>query len=144
MKGGAMRILATGLLCAALAAPALAAQPQAEVNAALRGDAQIYNGLFAMAVGDQIRRNCDTIDARMVRAITFARSLERRARSLGFTEVQVRAFLDSREEKDRMRAQVERYFAQNGVRSGEPETYCVLGRAEIARGSQAGSLLRTR
>ena len=139
-----MRHLATMLLCATLAAPALAAQPQAEVNATLRADAEIYNGLFAMAVGDQIRRNCDTIDARMVRALTFARGLERRARSLGFSEPQIRAFLDSREEKDMMRAHVERYFAQNGVRAGEPETYCALGRAEIARGSQAGALLRAR
>ena len=127
-----------------LAAPAAAAQSQAEVNAALRGNAVIYNGLFAIAVADQVRRNCDSVDARMVRAITFARSLERQARSLGFAEPQIRAFIDSREEKDRMRAHVQRYFAEQGVREGVPETYCALGRAEIARGTQAGALLRTR
>ena len=139
-----MRNLLPFALSALLAAPALAAPSQSEVNDTLRGDAEIYNGLFAMAVGDQIRKNCDSIDARMVRAIAFARSLERRARNMGFSEPQIRAFLDSQDEKDRMRAHVLRYFAQQGVVEGQPETYCALGRAEIARGSQTGALLRAR
>jgi len=132
------------VLSLAAATAAVAAQSQADVNTALRGDPEIYNGLFSMAVADQIRRNCDSIDARMIRAISFARSLERKARALGYAEPQIRAFLDSREEKDRMRAEVLRYFEAQGVREGEPETYCALGLAEISRNSQAGALLRTR
>ncbi len=131
-------------LCLSAATAAAAAQSQADVNTSLRSDPEIYNGLFSMAVADQIRRHCEAIDARMIRAISFARSLERRARALGYSEPQIRAFLDSRDEKDRMRAEVLRYFETRGVREGEPETYCALGRAEIARNSQAGALLRTR
>jgi len=132
------------VLSLAATSSALAAQSQTDVNAALRGDPEIYAGLFSMAVADQIRRNCDSIDPRMIRALSFARSLERRARALGYTETQIRSFIDSREEKDRMRAEVLRYFDREGVREGQPETYCALGRAEISRNSQAGALLRTR
>jgi hypothetical protein len=35
-----------------------------------------------------------------------------------------------------------RYLAEAGVQSGAPETYCLLGRAEIEKGSQIGALLR--
>ena len=34
------------------------------------------------------------------------------------------------------------YLAANGVVVGQPETYCALGRNEIEKSSQIGSLLR--
>lgn len=135
-----LRHMALVLACAAMPAAA----SQAAVNDALRGNPEIYNGLFAIAVADQVRKNCDSISPRMIRAFTFARSLQARAREMGFSDAEIDAFLDSDAEKARMRASVTRYFAQNGVVESDPETYCALGRTEIARASQAGVLLRAR
>ncbi|PQO24529.1 hypothetical protein C2I36_02525 [Rhodobacteraceae bacterium WD3A24] len=113
-------------------------------NAALRADETVYNGLFAVAVADQIRTNCDVIGPRMFRAIGFLHSLESHARSQGFSQEEIDAFIDSEEEQERMRGHVMAYFEEHGVDEDAPETYCALGRAEIERGSQAGALLRAR
>jgi len=135
-------ILLSAALLAGLA-PALSAG-MAETNAALRADARVYNGLFALAVADQVRKNCPRIAPRMVQAMTFLHGLRSYANRQGFSDAEITAFIESREEKDLMRAHVLRYFAANGVVENEPETYCALGHAEIAAGSQAGALLRAR
>jgi hypothetical protein len=117
---------------------------QADVNVALRSNERIYNGLFAVAVADQVRKHCDEIGPRMIRAMAFLHSLRAHANSLGFSDAEITEFIESREEKDLMRAHVMRYFEAKGVVEGQPETYCALGHAEIAAGSQAGALLRAR
>ncbi|SDX20065.1 DUF5333 domain-containing protein [Roseicitreum antarcticum] len=144
MMRGARHIALVLALVAMPAAAMPAAASQAAVNDALRGNPSIYNGLFAIAVADQVRKKCDSISPRMVSAFLFARSLQAEAREMGFSDDEIDAFLDSDAEKDRLRASVTRYFAQNGVVESDPETYCALGRTEIARASQAGVLLRAR
>lgn len=130
------------VVVACLAAPAAASQPA--VNDALRGNPTIYNGLFAIAVADQVRKNCESLGPRLVRAFAFARRLQSEARQMGYSDAEIDAFLDSNVEKARLRASVGQYFARNGVVETDPETYCALGQSEIARGSQAGALLRAR
>ncbi|MEX5729484.1 hypothetical protein Ga0609869_002837 [Rhodovulum iodosum] len=108
----------------------------------LRENAHVWNSLFAAAVGDEIRKNCPTMSARIFRALRGAHELEEHALSLGYTEEQIEAFLDSDDEQDRMRAQRDAYLARHGVKEGDAESYCRLGREEIARGSLTGWLLR--
>lgn len=137
-------ILATlALTLAGLGAPALAAS-QDEINATLSGDASIWGGLFALAVADEIRNNCPTMEARTVRATTFVYGLYSQAREYGFSRAEIRAFQTADSTEARMRSEVMAYFGQRGVREGQPDTYCALGQAEIAAGSQAGVLLRAR
>jgi hypothetical protein len=124
-----------------IASPVLA-MTQAEVNDTLRDDTEIYNGLFAIAVADQVRKNCDDVSARLWRAYLFARSLQSRARDLGFSDDQIDGFIESSDEKARLRTFVTSYFETHGVIESDPETYCALGRTEIENGSQAGALLR--
>jgi len=128
-----------------LAVPAGAhADPQAAINEELRAVPKIYNGLFAVAVANEVRRECETIGPRVISAWRFVRGLQAHARELGYTDEQTEAFVTDKDEQDRMQVHVDRYLAENGVNGDDPESYCALGRAEIAAGSQAGQLLYIR
>ncbi|GAB4263538.1 MAG: DUF5333 domain-containing protein [Pararhodobacter sp.] len=124
-------------------APALAVS-QDEINATLAGDAAIWSGLFTLAVADQIRTHCPTIEAREFRATRFVWTLYNAARAYGYSRQEIRAFQTHDSTEARLRAEVMAYFAEHGVREGEPETYCALGLTEISAGTQAGELLRAR
>jgi hypothetical protein len=145
MRGGGMHPKGTRL-AAALAAGicvsgAAASGAQAE-RPPLRENAQIYDSLFAAAVGDEIRKNCPSISARMFRVWRGARELEAQARAQGYTEEEVKAFLKSKTERARMRRLRDAYLESHGVVEDDPQSYCRLGREEIARNTLTGSLLR--
>ncbi|WP_127104066.1 DUF5333 domain-containing protein [Pararhodobacter zhoushanensis] len=126
-----------------IAAP-VQATSQEEINATLQADPQIWRDLFSLAVADEIRKNCETIEARTLRATGFVLGLYNEARSRGYSRQEIRAFQTADSTETRMRAEVMAYFAEHGVREGAPDTYCALGLSEIAAGSQAGELLRAR
>ena len=139
---GAYRVRAgtalVALSCAAaLAVPAAALQP-------LSQERHINDSLVQARVADMLRRGCPTLDARLVRAFSEARKLKRYALDQGYSEAQIDAFLDSRDERRRIYAEADRYMVANGVVNGQPETFCRLGQQEIARKTIAGSLLVAR
>ena len=107
-------------------------------------NAHIVNSLLAAAIGDEIRKNCPTISARLIRVYREAKELERFALNAGYSKDEVEAFLDSEDEKQAMRERRDAYLAANGVVSGDAESYCALGVKEIANGSLTGKLLRAR
>jgi hypothetical protein len=131
------------LALALMMTPALAAT-QSEINATLRNDASIWDQLFVLALADQIREHCPTLEARTVRATRYVFGVYSQARDYGYSRAEIRAFqTDDGTEAD-MRARVLSYFAQHGVREGAPDTYCALGAAEMSAGTPAGTLLRAR
>ena len=131
-------------LALVLAGPALGST-QAEANAALRGDAEIWGGLVALAIAKEVSDRCPTLEARTFRGQTYVLGLYNRARSLGYARSQIMAFIDDEDEKARLRRQVTEWFAARGLREGSPpEGFCALGRAEIAGETLAGSFLRAR
>ena len=136
-----IRPLALALMLAA--SPAVATT-QDEINATLSGDAELWAGLRALAIADEIRNNCPEVEARTLRATSRVLELYNRAREYGYSRDQIRAFQRADSTEARMRREVLAYFAQNGVREGVSETYCALGRSEIASGTPAGTLLRAR
>ncbi|MDO5643991.1 MAG: DUF5333 domain-containing protein [Paracoccus sp. (in: a-proteobacteria)] len=133
------KLIATALIAAiwAGAAPAQGLEP-------LSQEKYINDRLIAARVADRVRRECPSIDARMVKAWNEARALKRYAERKGYSAAQIDAFLDSRAEKDRIYAVAERYLTQNGAVAGNAESFCRIGRAEIAGNSVAGSLLVAR
>lgn len=135
---GRHALVSSGL--AALVAAALASGPAAALPP-LSADARVSDSLVQARVADRLRRGCPDLDARLVRALSEARKLKRYARDLGYSEAQIEAFLDSRDERRRIYAEADRYLAANGVVSGRPDTFCRLGRQEIERKTIAGSLL---
>ncbi|WP_207100604.1 DUF5333 domain-containing protein [Paracoccus shandongensis] len=137
--GAAYRGLARAALLALslAAAPALALPP-------LSQERHINDSLVQARVADVLRKGCPTLDARIIRAFGEARKLKRYALDQGYSEAQIDAFLDSKEERRRIYAEADRYMTANGVVSGQPETFCRLGRQEIERKTIAGSLLVAR
>lgn len=139
-KGNAM----TGKILAALTAATMAIGALASPAAALEPLSQeryINDRLIAARIADRIRRECPSIGARMIYAYSQARALERYALDKGYSREQVDAFLDSKEDRKRIYAVAEDYMARKGVKKGDAESYCRLGRQEIQSGTVTGSLL---
>lgn len=122
---------------AALTGPAAALPP-------LSQERHINDSLVQARVADVLRKGCPTLDARLVRAFSEARKLKRYALDQGYSESQIDAFLDSRDERRRIYAEADRYMVANGVVNGQPDTFCRLGQQEIERKTIAGSLLVAR
>jgi hypothetical protein len=114
----------------------------AQTTVPLAEEPHINEQLMAAAVGDVIRNTCPSISARMVTVYFKVKELEKYARSAGYQENEVKAFLKDKSEKARIKAMAEDYMAENGVVEGDVDSYCALGNAEIAKDSLIGSLLR--
>ncbi|ETX29480.1 DUF5333 domain-containing protein [Roseivivax isoporae] len=133
----------TAALAAMLALSATLAVPAAaQAKPPLREVSEIDDGLMAVAIADQIRKSCDGISARMIRAYSRLNTLKSRAESLGYSSGEIEDYVTSKDEKRRMRAKAERYLAQRGVDAADETQLCRFGRAEIASNTAIGSLLR--
>ncbi|CUH80412.1 hypothetical protein TRM7557_02881 [Tritonibacter multivorans] len=115
-----------------------------EAKPSLRDVAAIENPLFAVAVAQEVAEQCDTIAARTFKGLRLLYSLRSTANGLGYSDREIRAYIDSDQEKARMRAKGERLLRQNGVNLDDPETFCAYGRAEIQKNSAIGVLLRAK
>ncbi|MQQ07561.1 hypothetical protein GFB49_03760 [Epibacterium sp. SM1979] len=128
-----------------LAAAVAVLTPQiASARPSLRDVAEIENPLFAVAVAKEVADHCDSIGPRYMKGLGELRRLKARANELGYSDKEIRAYVDSKSEKARMRAKGERLLAQNGVSYDKPETFCAYGRAEIKNNSAIGVLLRAK
>lgn len=120
-----------------LAVPALANPPLREV-------AEIDDALLDLGIADHIRKNCPTIEARMIKAVSYIWNLKSQAKDLGYSEGEIEAYIDSDAEKERMRARGVAFFAARGVDTSDPQSYCALGLQEIQKSSRIGSLLKAK
>ena len=107
-------------------------------------NSHIINQLLAGFIGDKIRRTCPSISARWLVVLRKKSELEDYARAQGYDEDEVKAFLRSDAEKAKMDKRRDDYLASHGVVPGDVESYCALGRAEIASNSPIGQLLWSR
>ena len=117
---------------------------QSAALAPLHQDQTIVNGFYSVGLADEVRKNCDEIDARIIRAFSYIKSLERYARKAGYSTSQIDQFVDNKSEKERLRARIRADLAKRGASPKTPEGYCTVGREEIAKGSAAGRLLRAK
>ncbi len=136
-----MRLLKTATLALLLAAGAAGA---ARSLPPLEENRRVQSEFLAAAVGDEIRKNCPDISARMFRVIGRAKKLEDYALSLGYTDAEITAMRKDPVNKARLKALRDAYLAQNGVAPGDTASYCRLGRAEIEKNTLTGWLLRAR
>ena len=130
-----LMIAMTGL--SLVAAPVAAKTP-------LRDVPEIDDALLDLGIADRIRKECPSISARMIKALTYVRGLEKKAKGLGYSKDEIEAYTDSDTEKARMRARGADFFAAKGVDTSDPQSYCALGNAEIQKGSRIGSLLKAK
>ncbi|MDP3262797.1 MAG: DUF5333 domain-containing protein [Tabrizicola sp.] len=118
------------------ATPAFALEPLAE-------ETFINDSLRAGRIGDVIRKTCPTIHARMFVVLGKIEGLKQYALNKGYARADVEAFIRNDAEKARIKAEAAEYLKAAGAVEGQPETYCAVGEAEIAKGSLIGELLRS-
>ena len=133
----------TRLIIASFVAAALLLSTPA-FAAGLQDETKINNGLLAVGIADEIRNRCDSISARTFTALGFLNGLKREARAKGYSNDEINAYTKSNAEKAKMRKRGQGYLAQNGASTSDAASMCRLGRAEIAKRSQIGVLLRAR
>lgn len=135
-KEAMMKLVPLTLMALLMAAPVFAAVP-------LQQEQHINDSLRAGRIGDVIRKTCPTISARMFTVLGKIEDLKRYALSKGYSRDEVEAFIKDPDQKARLRAEAAAYLQKAGAVEGQPETYCAVGEAEIAKGSLIGELLRS-
>ncbi|NIZ59461.1 hypothetical protein DL239_00565 [Sedimentitalea sp. CY04] len=134
----------TRTLIAAVALCAVAMPVAAFAKPSLRDVPQIENIILAAAIAHEVSEYCQSIKPRRMKALGMAWQLRSQANDLGYSDSEIRAYVESDSEKARVRAKGERYLKANGVDYGTPETFCVFGHAEIKKSSAIGALLRAK
>ena len=116
----------------------------AKAKPALRNVPEIEEPLFAVAVAKEIADHCDSLGARLFKGLGELRRLRAQANKLGYSDSEIRAYVESDQEKERMRAKGKVLFSAHGVSYENPETFCAFGRTEIKKNSAIGVLLRAK
>lgn len=119
-----------------IAAPALALEP-------INKEKHINHTLLQGFIADRIDDNCDTISARKLRALSELNSLRSYALEKGYTTAEVKAFVTSKTEKARGKADAAAWLKARGAVDRDQASYCRIGQDEIAKGSLIGQLLRS-
>jgi len=109
---------------------------------AIRDVEYISEGLISTAIAYEIGDKCSSIDARLVAGVNFLWSLREHAAQLGYTDDEIDAFVDSKDEQRRLEAIARSRLRQMGAVEGEWDTYCTVGATEIAGNTTIGQLLR--
>ena len=110
----------------------------------LRNHQPVNNGLINIAIADMIRKECDQIGARMIHAYRYMNAIRDRANEDGFSDAEIEAFVENKEDRARVKTAAQTYLTSNGVTLDDPQSYCVAGLAEIDQDSQIGALLRSK
>lgn len=122
----------------------LAGAAQATALTPLHQNQFVMDGFYAIGLADEVRKNCESIEPRMITAYNYLKSLERYARDAGYSESQIDQFVDNKAEKEKLRSKIRSDLEARGASSKTPEGYCTVGLEEIAKGSAAGKLLRAK
>jgi hypothetical protein len=114
----------------------------ASAQQSLRDVGYVTEGLIAVGIAYEISEVCSSISARTLRGLGYLNQLSNHAKGLGFTSAQIDAFRKDRVEKDRLESIARSRLASMGARPGDAASHCAVGRAEIAKESTIGYLLR--
>lgn len=126
---------ACALAFALIAAPAFALEP-------INTEKYINHMLLQGFIADRIDDNCDSISARTLRALSKLNTLKNYALEKGYSRAEVKAFVTSKTEKARAKAEAAAWLKAQGAVEGDQASYCRIGQDEIARDSLIGQLLR--
>ncbi len=114
----------------------LAAKP------ALKDVEQVREGIITAGMAIEIGDVCPDVSVRLIRGYSFLNSLKNHARTLGYSEDEIYSYTHDKAEEERLKVVARARLTDMGAVSGQPETYCTVGRSEIASDTQLGRLLR--
>ncbi|QMU57806.1 MAG: hypothetical protein GKR98_06115 [Boseongicola sp.] len=118
-------------------APVFARQP-------LHENPTVIAGFYDIGLADELRKNCNDLRPRYFRAYNYLKALENYARDQGYTDTEIDALVENRDEKELLRLRIRADLAKRGATPDSPEGYCTVGLEEIAKDSKAGRLLRAK
>ena len=133
-----LKSLTGAVVLVAMAGAALAAVDYSK----MRADRRVQSELLAASMAYLIDKECASIRPRKLTVLTYALSLKRYAKSLGYTGDEVDAYVADRDEQARFREMAEARLIEKGADPDEPESYCAVGRAEIEKRTYLGSMLK--
>ncbi|MEM7241851.1 MAG: DUF5333 domain-containing protein [Pseudomonadota bacterium] len=131
-----MKKAVIGLLTIALTSAPAIAKPS------LWSYERIDTGLFDIGVAWGVKENCTTLTENRLNGMVFSLGLYNFAKAQGYTHDEVKSFLDSDAEKDKLRQRVTAYFKKQGLNPDERNALCTFGNNEITAKTQVGKLLR--
>ena len=108
----------------------------------LKDVASVRDGIIAVGMAYEIGDKCGSIEARYLRGLSYLNELKANAASLGYSDAEIDAYIDDDAEKDRLEAVARQQLADLGAVPGDEASYCAVGAAQIAAGTQVGQLLR--
>lgn len=103
----------------------------------------VNSGLISVGIALEIAEKCPDISTRTIKGYAFLNSLKNQARSEGFSDDEIDAYVDDKAQKARLIDKAKAYMASKGV-DGSTASYCKLGREEIAANTTAGGLMRAK
>lgn len=109
---------------------------------ALKDVAKIRDGIIYAGMAYEISEQCPSISARLFRGIGYLNSLKNHASELGYSDAEIDAYIDDDAEKDRLEALARQQLTSMGAVSGDPASYCAVGRAQMDANTRVGWLLR--
>jgi hypothetical protein len=115
----------------------------AQAQVPLAQESHINDSLRAARIGDVIRKTCPTISARMFVVLGKYNELKSYAASKGYSREDVDDFRKDPVQKKRLYGEADAYLKKQGAVVGQPETFCTVGEAEIARKSLVGQMIRS-
>jgi hypothetical protein len=111
-------------------------------QSALKDVARVQEGIIAIGMAYEITQKCGSISPRYFRANSFLNELKSYAGREGFSDDQIRAYVDDQTEKARLEVIARQRLADMGAIASQSETYCSVGRSEIASDTPIGRLMR--
>jgi len=123
-------------LCTVGFAGAVAAKP------ALKDVAHVREGIIATGMAFELSEKCGSLSPRRIRGINFLFSLRTHAFDLGYSSAEVDAYINDKTEENRLKQIAYSRLRALGTAAGDEASYCTVGRAEIAKKSAIGNLLR--
>ncbi|MBQ2260455.1 MAG: DUF5333 domain-containing protein [Loktanella sp.] len=111
-------------------------------QSSLKNEPAVRDGIIHVGMAYEIAEQCGDIRARTLRGIGYLQSLRTTARDLGYSDAEIDAYIDDRDEKRRLEAMAREQLAVLGAVEGQSDTYCAIGNAQIAANTRIGWLLR--
>lgn len=108
----------------------------------LKDEPSVRDGIIAVGMAYEIGDKCGSIEARYLRGLSYLNQLKSHAAELGYTQAEIDAYIGDDVEKHRLEGIARQQLADLGAVPGDEASYCAVGAAQIAAGTQVGQLLR--
>ncbi|WP_434286507.1 DUF5333 domain-containing protein [Celeribacter sp. SCSIO 80788] len=109
----------------------------------LREVKEIDQNMLWAGLAVEVADECPTIEARKLKGLTFLWGLKNKASSMGYSDDEIRTYVESDDEEARIRRLGEDYVRRAGFDPKTPQGLCGFGESEIAKGTLIGSFLRS-